>query len=189
MLLRQIGLIIALFSILGISASGVGLKLEERDAFCASCHTEPELTYYQRSLATGEGGDLAAFHAQLRDSVRCIGCHGGVGPAARIQTLFELGARDTVQYLFGQYRQPARTTQPLPNINCQQCHQSAVEVPDFENHFHNKLLQPAAPPILCVSCHLSHKPGEHRRKFIFESDVYPACNDCHKVMGGPTNLR
>src|SRR4051812_33466668 len=91
-----------------LGGTGAGLALEESDSFCASCHTEPETTYVrQAQVPTGPASDtLAAFHHRLdsglltgatgasAEPMKCISCHGGVGPAARLKTLFELGVGD-----------------------------------------------------------------------------------------------
>lgn len=199
---RRLAVLALLLSVLVISGTGLGLALEENDSFCASCHTEPEVTYVRQAQAPAgpRSVTLAAFHhrletldAQARGAstpVKCIDCHGGVGAIARVHTLYELGVVDTLAFVSGRYAQPARTTRPLPDSVCTQCHAQAVAVPGFDNHFHNKLLDPQAPTISCVSCHVSHVDQvDPREKYIRRSTVFPRCNDCHARMGGPTNLR
>ncbi len=58
---------------LAASASTIGVQLESNDSFCASCHVEPETTYYQESLRLDEAPTLAAFHAG--EKTLCIDCH------------------------------------------------------------------------------------------------------------------
>ena len=186
------------FVVLLVVGTGAGLALEQRDEFCAACHTEPETTFVrQRTADEPRSPTLAAFHHRLEGTppgtggpVKCIDCHGGVGAAARLTTLYQLGVADTLAFLTGRYEQPAQTHRPLPDINCAQCHAQAVAAPGFENHFHTKLSDPAAPPIACVACHISHTDqADPREKYIRRAFVFPRCNDCHRSMGGPPNLR
>lgn len=174
--------------LIGLTAAGGGLLLERYDPLCAACHTQPETMYYKRSIDTQTGGvDLASFHRQ-KAATRCIDCHGGVGAQARLATLL-LAAGDTAQFILGQYEQPAKMNDPLPNPNCRQCHDEAVVRAGFENHFHNLMDEPEAPLIFCVACHVSHQEGEERAFFIREDDVFPSCNRCHDVMGGPSRIQ
>lgn len=144
--------------------------------------------YYARSIDRGAGSiDLASFH-HLEEGTRCIDCHGGVGPRARAETLI-LAAGDTIQFVTGRYEQPATMGMPLANPNCRQCHNDAVVKQGFENHFHSLVDDPEAPPIFCVACHVSHQEADQRTFFVRESDVFPSCNRCHEVMGGPSELQ
>jgi nitrate/TMAO reductase-like tetraheme cytochrome c subunit len=60
------------------------------DQFCASCHTQPESIFFQRS--TGAlAVDLASFHTTQK--TRCIDCHSGPGLFGRMQAEL-LGARN-----------------------------------------------------------------------------------------------
>lgn len=173
---------------LAVAAAGSGLYLETRDSFCAGCHTQPETLYYERSIDTQAGGvDLASFH-HLAEGTRCVDCHGGVGARARLGTLV-LAAGDALQFVTGRYMQPAMMGQPLSNPNCRQCHEEAVMRQGFENHFHNLMDDPDAPLILCVACHISHQERDERTFFVREDDVFPSCNRCHEVMGGPSELQ
>ena len=173
---------------LGVTAAGGGLYFETRDSFCAACHTQPETVYYERSVDDRSGGvDLASFH-HLEERTRCIDCHGGVGPRARLATLM-VAAGDTLQFATGRYQQPAMMTQPLANPNCRQCHDDAVTREGFENHFHNLMDDSQAPLVLCVACHVSHQEGDERAFFVREEDIFPSCNRCHAIMGGPSELQ
>jgi hypothetical protein len=67
---------------------------ETHDSFCASCHTHPESTFYQRSVGA-QAVDLASAHT-LKD-VRCIDCHSGVGVVGRIQAEM-LGAHNALAF-------------------------------------------------------------------------------------------
>ncbi len=197
--MRWLGLVVLVsLALLGVG-TGAGLALEERDSFCASCHTEPETAYVaQAQTVSGRSTTLAASHARLDapsaaasfSPVKCIDCHGGVGLTGRAQTLFELGVGDTLAFVSGRAQQPARTTRPLPNANCARCHGAALAEPGFENHFHTKLAELQAPPLACVACHVSHSDqADPAQMYIRRAVVYPLCNECHARMGGPTNLR
>ncbi|RME42028.1 MAG: hypothetical protein D6791_18770 [Chloroflexi bacterium] len=187
-MIRVVVSLIAAAVVAGVAVAGGGVYLETRDSFCAACHTQPETMYYERSIDAEKGGiDLAAFH-HLKADTRCIDCHGGVGLQDRLETLV-VAAGDTVQFATGRYMQPARMTQPLSNPNCRQCHDETVRREGFENHFHNLMDDPEAPDIFCVACHVSHQEGDERAFFIREIDVFPSCNRCHGVMGGPSDLR
>lgn len=172
------------------SAGGVAyaIRLEQNDAFCASCHTQPETMFYQRSRrADDEPADLAGAHRP--DGVRCIDCHGGEGAAGRAQVL-ALAARDAVKFYSGRYQQPAMMAMTLSDMACSKCHQKTVEAPGFENHLHNLLYDPEAPSLPCLRCHLSHEPAEGLAYFVVEDVVLEACEFCHLGMGrGPIGLQ
>ncbi len=175
--------------VLAIAGTGAGMALEENDTFCASCHTQPEVTFVARSTDRSQepGVDLAARHALLdKGRVQCIGCHSGQTLPGRVWTVWTLGARDTLKWVSGRYNRPGQTHFPIQNPNCERCHGDAAHQPGFNNHFHNLLYDPKAPPILCVACHPSHDAGADPRKFyVRDVAVYPTCNSCHTVMGGP----
>ncbi len=76
--LASLGVLILLAAGGGVA---LGLNLENNDAFCASCHTEPESRYFQQSQDTS-APTLASFHTQK--DVRCIDCHSGSGPLGRL---------------------------------------------------------------------------------------------------------
>ena len=84
-------------AILVIGGVGVSLALENQDAFCASCHTEPEASYYQQSTQPNPG-TLAAFHTQKETA--CIDCHSGSGILGRSAGLTQ-GAQDLMAFLSG----------------------------------------------------------------------------------------
>jgi len=61
-----------------LTASGFAFAAtqETHDSFCASCHTQLESTFFQRSVDT-QPVDLASAHKA--DNTRCIDCHSGKG--------------------------------------------------------------------------------------------------------------
>jgi nitrate/TMAO reductase-like tetraheme cytochrome c subunit len=194
----------SLFALGLISATGgtaIGLSLEEHDEFCASCHTQPEYDFWMRSRMAAshpaEISDLATFHMvpesdnknPKREPVKCIGCHGGATLLDRIETATTLGALDTIKFIAFDIKQPAKLSAPLPNSYCAQCHASEVVKPGFDNHFHNKLDDPKAPPLNCVGCHAAHAEADKLNTYVLREVAYPTCNTCHKQLGGPTNLR
>jgi nitrate/TMAO reductase-like tetraheme cytochrome c subunit len=191
--------------VLAIVGSGggvaVGLVLEEQNDFCASCHTQPEVEYVMRLHATYQSvhdiDDLATFHVvptsqnkqPKREPLKCISCHGGATTNDRFETLFTLGVGDGLKFITGQYHHPAKTMRPLPDSYCAQCHQKDIELRVFANHFHYELKAREAPPLACVSCHPSHRDADALNQYILKEAAYPQCNACHKIMGGPINLR
>ncbi len=101
----------------GIAALGVAILLtasgftfaatrETHDSFCASCHTQPESTFYQRSVDP-QPVDLASAHTPK--NTRCIDCHSGVGVFGRVQAEL-LGAHNALAYYTHTAVQPAKLT-------------------------------------------------------------------------------
>lgn len=195
--LRWAAVVIGIGLVVGIAGIGGAVALEQNDHFCASCHTEPEVTYvHQIELAHEEGyaRTLAAFHAlpQERDAdgVRCIDCHGGVGIKGRAEGL-ALAFGDTVAFVTGNFEQPATLDHPLPDEACVQCHGDWAEDRSFENHVHWQFLEEGAPSdIRCVDCHVSHVEANDFDGFIRREIVFPECEACHVHMGeGPRRMR
>lgn len=121
--------------------------LEERDSFCASCHTAPEVTYLDRARMALDSTepilDLSSAHYIEAEAFRCIACHrGDSGPIHRATTL-ALGARDALIFISGQADQTIEKTQieapDLLTAGCVRCHSESLLVVGFNNHFHNKL--------------------------------------------------
>lgn len=173
--------------LLGLAAAGGATALESRDGFCASCHTEPETTYFRRSLDAP--ADLASYHAVLETRTRCMGCHA-LGTLHGRALVLGLAAYDLAKFVTGTYRQPAEMPFVMPNSACLQCHTQEVSKPGFENHFHNVLADPEAPDLPCVRCHPSHETGSsHDLFWVFRNEVLEACEFCHVEMErGPRGL-
>src|SRR5512135_1005353 len=91
--LAAIGVVILL------TASGFtfAASKETHDSFCASCHTQPESTFYQRSLDP-QPVDLASAHTPKK--TRCIDCHSGAGVIGRTQAEL-LGAHNAFAFYTG----------------------------------------------------------------------------------------
>ncbi|MCA1553036.1 MAG: hypothetical protein LC737_01525 [Chloroflexi bacterium] len=184
-----------------VAGTAVGLTLEEYNDLCMQCHTQPEYDFWLRTQVAlkppHETNDLATFHVvptqdskkPNREPLKCISCHGGPTLPDRVSTALELGALDTIKFVAFDIQQPAKMSHPLPNRFCEQCHREDIERKGFDNHFHNKLDEPKAPPLMCVDCHASHADADVLNKFVLRERAYPQCNACHKELGGPINLR
>ena len=168
-----------------LTAGGYGFAAtqESHDAFCASCHTQPESTFYQRSLDS-QPVDLASFHKTKQ--VRCIDCHSGEGVTGRIQAE-TLGARNAVAWYTGTAIQPAKLTFPIGDGNCLKCHADVTATRDINNHFHYFLarwqsVDPNAGH--CVSCHSGHATDANAVQFLNQEQTTAVCEACHNAIGG-----
>jgi nitrate/TMAO reductase-like tetraheme cytochrome c subunit len=174
-------LLLILVVLVASGSVAYALSLENRNEFCASCHTQPEVTYYQRVLQSPPT-DLTSAH--VAKQVRCIDCHSGAGAFGRLEGLRQ-GARDLAAYVTNNYRQPAITTHPLPDANCLKCHDKIFETQSLKNHYHfylrawqQKEPQTAAQ---CVTCHTSHSQGKSLTvKFAVEGKFNAVCHACHE---------
>ena len=179
--------LVPLLAVLMVLAAGsyiTGTQLEEHDNFCASCHTQPEVDFYTRSLQP-TSQDLASFHAEKK--VLCIECHAGKGIIGRSLGL-AAGAQDLVAFYSEHYPQPAKLEDPMPDANCTRCHADVLTKQDFSNHFHLLLSQwRAADPknaATCVSCHTSHTTsGTTADMFLVQDATLQICQRCHAVAG------
>jgi predicted CXXCH cytochrome family protein len=170
-----------------LAISGAGMLYaahqEEDDAFCASCHSEPESTYYQRAQAT-PAVDLASFHRER--STRCIDCHSGGGVTGRVEGL-TVGAGDLAAYLAHTARQPAVVTVPISDDHCLKCHSDTLRTQDFQRHFHAFLprwqaIDPQAAK--CVDCHTAHTTdGDAQILFLQQQHTVAICERCHNTLG------
>ncbi|NOY55144.1 MAG: hypothetical protein GXP34_04075 [Actinobacteria bacterium] len=173
----------ALGALLLVTGGLSGAHLENRDTFCASCHSQPESVYVTRSLAANPI-DLASFHTTKQ--VRCIDCHSGPGVMGRASAL-ALGVRDATRYFTGRFTQPAPLTRAIADAQCTKCHGDVANGQDFQNHFHVFLAQwQARSPnaASCVRCHESHiTDGEARIGFLNEARTTQVCQACHSFAG------
>jgi len=185
---RAFGLTIFALSALGLISVAVALRVEERDAFCASCHTEPETSYVGRSQGP-DPSDLASFHAAK--DVPCILCHSRPGLVGRVTTL-PLAAWDGARFFAGAYHQPARLRGPLHDGVCLQCHAGAVEERGFANHFHSELAAAGKGPTTagCATCHTGHVTTSDTEPFLLRTTLERQCNACHRERDeGPSDFR
>lgn len=162
--------------------------LENNDSFCASCHTEPESEYYNRSQADTPV-DLASWHT-TKDT-RCIDCHSGEGVTGRVSAM-ALGAGDLFRYLTDTATQPAPLTSPITDAHCLKCHADVPETQNFQQHFHAFLddwqgIDPNAAG--CVDCHSAHTTdATDGLGFLNQQRTAQVCQSCHRVAGeGPRN--
>jgi nitrate/TMAO reductase-like tetraheme cytochrome c subunit len=175
---------------------------ESHDSFCASCHTQPESTFYERS--TGQPVDLASFHTPQQ--ARCIDCHSGHGVSGRI-TAELLGAGNALKWYTGTAVQPAPLTKPIADENCLKCHQDVTArgfAPKEDitisgvrfrreageeggtGHWHQLLARWQSKDTraaTCVSCHGGHQSGQSAQAgFMDASRVVAQCSACHEVL-------
>jgi hypothetical protein len=182
---RIVLLSVAIAAVIVMFAVGGGayaLSLENRDSFCASCHTQPENRYYQQSLEA-KATTLAAFHAQ--NGINCIGCHSGGGPFGRLEGL-QQGTQDLLAFYSNHYHDPAITTHQLGDGSCTKCHASTLTGAGFNNHYHRFLPQwqridPQAEH--CVDCHTSHANASPDRTYLVVAQVQSICQECHFRLG------
>ena len=158
---------------------------EENNSFCASCHTQPESTFFQRFQA-GTAVDLASSHMQLQQNpVRCIDCHSGDGVTGRLAAML-VGARNAAAWFSGTATQPAPLTVPIGDANCLKCHSNVTGQRDRNNHFHGFLSRwQAVDPnaATCVTCHVSHATdGQADLSFINTNVAQQVCDACHQVL-------
>lgn len=177
---------IAVVVFAAVAASGglmTAAHLEENDAFCASCHTQPESAYFDRSHADTPV-DLASWHSG--QSTRCIDCHSGRGVLGRLGGM-SVGAGDLLAYLSGNARQPAPLTVPISDGHCLKCHAMTTQTQDFNRHFHAFLprWQAADPQAsTCVDCHTAHVTGgDPAIMYMQEQQVVSVCQHCHLAVG------
>lgn len=195
-------IVIVLIVVVMAAAVGVGgvSKLEENDAFCASCHRAPEVAYVSRAAqavdAPDNAPDLASAHAPV--PMRCVDCHRGDGSLFHRGVSLALGARNATLFLLGRGTEGTTRFLWLPETSCTACHADVWAEEGFEKHFHNLLPEYHALPqvvraptnrILCVRCHPAHRPGEALTGFVDEGVVLPVCETCHRVWGkGPQRM-
>lgn len=174
--------------VLAVGGIGVALTLENQDPFCASCHTQPETDYYQRSTQNNPP-DLAAYHT--KKDTHCIDCHSASGLLGRSSGLAQ-GSHDLANFIRGSYHAPAITTKPLGDDSCVKCHAKIYErTPGSgkagSNHYHFYLLEwkQAEPDAAqCVSCHTPHTIASESLKFMNQGKVGQLCEDCHTALSG-----
>ncbi len=185
--------LISLIATFALAASGffVATRVEENDTACASCHSQPETTYFDRTQAATTR-DLASAHAHLsrRDdgtpATRCIDCHSGPGLLGRVQSV-SLGARDAFVWFSGRAAQLSVATFPIQDANCLKCHTTTPNDSSFDLHFHRYMTrwqQADANAGTCAACHTSHTTdGNAAIGFLQQQRTLPQCKQCHVALG------
>ncbi len=175
---------------LGILAVAGGLgyaaSMETNNAFCASCHTQPETTNYERFTAAAPV-DLASFHHG--EDTLCIACHSGPGVAGRVKAEFE-GARNALAFYTGTAVQPGKIRGRFADANCLKCHQETVTQQrgseGEEGHWHVFLArwqQQDGKAAVCADCHAGHFSGTSANAFMDVPTARAACDACHQALG------
>jgi hypothetical protein len=206
---RKLALIPALIvvGIIGIAVVAGGFAFaasqESHDSFCASCHTNPESSFVERSVAA-QPVDLAAYHTTQK--TQCIDCHSGEGLVGRVQAEL-MGARNAFKWYTGTAVQPAVLSVAIRDQNCVKCHQDVTargyqaktqitlpgnlelrrgdEDEGGPNHWHENLArwQAKGGTAGCVTCHSGHSTGATAAAgFIDAQAVETQCQACHRVM-------
>lgn len=172
-----------------VLATGVyttGVQLENDDAFCASCHVEPETTYYRASLNPEQAETLAAFHAGVK--TRCIDCHSRRWIPGRIWAQWG-GLQNALAFRSGDYTAPAVTTRPVGDSGCVKCHSDLSWVIERPGHYHSPWLRrdwqaANGPANTCEVCHPSHKPVASKSdQFMDANHIETQCDACHEAIG------
>jgi len=194
--------IVALGIILAVSGFTYAASQETHDPFCASCHSEPETTFFQRSTDT-QAVDLASYHTTQK--TRCIDCHSGPAIWGRMQAEL-LGARNAVAWYAHTAVQPAQLTVPIQDATCLKCHQDVIQrgyTPKQSvtivgegrrggeeaglNHWHEQLARwqaHASNAGTCTGCHPGHSTdGTVQTGFENAQTTRTVCEACHQVLG------
>jgi len=199
---RVITFTFSVFFIIVVSIStGVTHFIESNDKFCASCHTQPETTYYQRSIEK-TSSDLATYHA--KKNIDCIDCHSKPWFTGRIISQFQ-AFNNYLVHRAGEGKKFNKSRSLTGNENCTKCHSNSMWSTERSGHHHSPVMQQkwqakGGPLQTCESCHNSH--GKTRRlpgKLLLTSNnirvtriknlpsmkkshVLNQCQSCHKVL-------
>lgn len=175
-------------------------EAEKEDSFCASCHTEPEVTYVNRFAEALHLGptDLASYHharaksllVPLQPTMRCVDCHQGEGLLGR-GIVLSIAAYDALKHLTGTAQQPAKIVFNIQNEACLKCHMQEThkfaDKPEkpfiIDNHYHYKYFQPNTPTLQCVACHPAHLRASSLNGFQIRRITIPVCEACHQFQG------
>jgi hypothetical protein len=171
--------------ILVAGASLIVARFEANDTFCASCHVEPETTYYQDSLQPDESGTLAAFHTGTE--TRCIDCHSRKGIPGRAWAQWG-GLQNFLAYESGNFNSPSTTTRPVGDDGCSKCHSDLTWVSERPGHYHSPWLRrnwrnAGGPANTCQACHPSHQTAMVGSFTEPDEQQCDACHDAFDVGG------
>jgi len=175
--------IVGVLALLGGGGFMTAAHLEDSDAFCASCHSQPESTFYDRSQSA-TAVDLASQHHG--ESTKCIDCHSGPGVIGRASAI-QLGAGDLIAFVTTTAKQPAPLTHPISDAACLKCHADTITTRNFNRHFHAFLPQWQAldkNAATCVDCHSAHTTdGDPSIMFLQKAHTEEVCQRCHTASG------
>jgi hypothetical protein len=168
-----------------VALSGGGwftTQIEDDNAFCASCHTQPETAYYERTQT--QAVDLASAHAT--ENVTCIECHSGAGVVGRTGAVLQ-GAQNVVLFISRQYQQPAVLKNKIGDDSCVKCHVDVLESNGKNSHYHVYLpqwqLAQSESAAGCVTCHQGHVTGGAvDQAFLSEVAASAVCEGCHSAV-------
>jgi hypothetical protein len=176
---------------LGIIVAAAGFayaaNMESKDAFCSSCHTQPETTFFERSTAESRV-DLASYHQTKQ--THCIDCHSGSGVVGRVQAELT-GAHNAFAFYTGTAIQPGKLAGAYPDENCLKCHQKVTARTQAmeeggEQHWHAFLTNwQAQDPnaATCVSCHPGHSTDvAANNNYQNIPETRAVCNACHQAL-------
>ena len=178
-----LGILAGLVVVMTVGGFSVGASLEQTDSFCASCHTQPEATFFQRSTANAPV-DLASFHTTK--TTHCIDCHSDSGVTGRVGAEIS-GAFNAMHFFTNTATQPSKLYAPFSDANCLKCHEAAITASaNRNNHFHVFLARwQATDPNAgrCTSCHAAHThDGASDNGFMVDARTQPVCDACHQVL-------
>jgi hypothetical protein len=197
--------------------SGIGFvtatALEDQDNFCSSCHTVPEVTYYNRAYISLDHPDqsvpdLATAHYHLsqqhgKTPFTCIDCHRGDAGLGNRVAAIALGMRDGLIFLTGHEDPTIEKTQLaegwLSNASCTGCHaDTLLNVTGFDNHYHTKLMQAAvlraSGAQITIGGDLAGLPDVNRAitdwtRMVNVALDCTACHVAHKTLPNGTTTR
>ena len=178
-----LGILAGLVVVMTVGGFSVGATLEQTDSFCASCHTQPEATFFQRSTANAPV-DLASFHTTK--TTHCIDCHSDSWVTGRVGAEIS-GAFNAMHFFTNTATQPSKLYAPFSDANCLKCHEAAITASaNRNNHFHVFLSRwQATDPNAgrCTSCHAAHThDGASDNGFMVDARTQPVCDACHQVL-------
>ncbi len=185
-LARGLSLLGGVGFILAVSIYTTGVRLEANDSFCASCHVEPETTYYQASLEPAQADTLAVFHAGVQ--TRCIDCHSRKWIPGRLWAHWG-GLQNLLAFWSDDYTTPSVTTRPVGDGGCSKCHSDMTWVSERPGHYHSPWLRRRwraadGPTNTCEACHPAHKPvAPMADRFMDANDIELQCDACHDATG------
>ena len=195
-------LVMGFFGLIILGGVGfvVASTLEDHDTFCTTCHTAPEVAYYDRAhnaLANAQApiADLATVHYTLsqahgKPEFTCINCHRGDASLVQRVSTLALGGRDALVFVLGRGDPTLEKTNIseswLPNAACISCHtDTLLTLRGRDNHWHNNLTQTAALVAngaqLIVPANLASQKDQLLRNGITTVDSPIACTDCHQA--------